>query len=290
MNEQNMIWLSTSLFSNKKNWHRVLSEAVAPFTESNTQINAYQVEFNYLSGENIRLSLLTELGNKEALSRKADNYFKNYFANAGLFTAPVKLPVDGMFMPFPANTIQYGLYPPKTVNTEEPHHYIRSANLSKIILNALNDEIDDDTTITFAYYLHIALIKAIHGYVNDPDVLFTIITANSSANVSNIHEPSVTANIDLMVEITHDVMKNEVFDIELDWLNNWFKLCKIYLQDIDNSTLDSASLNEYYQSNVGTIYKHLGLNAHGQYLLFCFISKALAQYFMITTKEQTEVI
>ncbi len=265
-----MIWLSVSLFSGKANWHRVLGEAIAPFAQTDSLLKGFKVEFNYLSGENIRLALLTDLGNEEALAANADIYLKSYFVKANLPQLPVKLPVDGIFMPFPNNTIQYGLYPAVTIAANELVQYNLPIALSKVIVAALQDEIDDETILTFAFYLQISLVKAIYTLLNNEDTLFALIPPLDNFKVDD----NASSNLSLMKEITDDVMHTEEFESELDWLNGWIDDCKTALLAADN-------VKSIYHLRVQTVYSHLGLNMHGRDMLNYFVIKSLEQHFIV---------
>lgn len=274
-----MIWLSVSLFCSKKNWNRVLSEAIAPFAQTNSLLKGYTVEFNYLSGENIRLALLTDLGNEEGLVKTTDSYFKSYFEKARPPKAAAKLPVDGVFMPFPGNTIRYGLYPAVTIVASELVQYNLPIVLSNILVAALQDEIDDETILTFAFYLQISIVKTIYKLVNNEDELFAIITSAHDFKADN----NALSNLNLMQEITYDVMQTEEFDSELIWLNGWIDDCKAALSIAGKTEANNISnIKSIYHLRVQTVYSHLGINMHGRDMLNYFVLKSLEQHFLVS--------
>ena len=279
MEPRKMIWLSVSLFSSKVNWHGLLSEAIVPFTQTNRLLKGYKVEFNYLSGENIRLGLLTDLDNEDALATNADIYLKNYFEKANLQKAPIKLPVDGIFMPFTSNTIQYGLYPPVTIGLNDLDRHTLSINLSKIIVTALQDEIDDETIITFAFYLQISLVKVMYKLLNDEDLLLAVIPSTDNFKADD----NALSNLSLMKEITDDVIQTEEFDSELNWLNDWIGDCKTALLTAGKTEANTISnMKSIYNLRVQTVYSHLGINMHGRDMLNYFVIKSLEQHFLVS--------
>ena len=281
MAQQQMICLSTSLFSSKKNWHLLLSEAIAPFTQANSWLKSYKITFNYLSGENIRLTLFTDLGNEEALAEQADGYFKSYFEKANLPQQPVKLPVNGIFMPFPGNTIQYGLYPPEAITATDLNRHLLSLNLSKIIVAALQDEIDDETILTFGFYLQISLVKTIYKFLNDVDALFTVI----APAITFKPDDDTLSNLSLMKEITDDVMQTERFDSELNWLNRWSDDCATALLPINKVDPNAISaVMNIYQLHLQTIYSQLGINTYGRDMLNYFVIKSLELHFDVNNR------
>src|SRR5690554_2737148 len=125
-----MIWLSISLFCSKSNWHILFANGVNPFIIANSFIEHYIIEFNYLSGDNIRLSILTNQSIAPQVARNADDYFKTYFLNANLSTNQIKLSGKGVFIPFKENAIQFGLYYPIKIKNEEKDDYIFPVCLS----------------------------------------------------------------------------------------------------------------------------------------------------------------
>lgn len=278
-----MIWLSTSLFCNKKNWHYVLSNGIAPFVANCVALKSYAVEFSYLSGENIRLMLLTEDKAAAALAKYADEHFKAYFDKANLSVVKPDLPVEGIFMQFPSNSIQYGLYPPQSITGDDLKNYAISVELSKVITSTLKDEIDDETVITFAFYLQVALIKAIRQVTGNLEVLSSGL---SEAPQADKYQPdgSVLANSALMKEIANDIWYTEEFYDELGWINSWVSCCKTLLTKNASSGIDNDTLS-FYHTLVATIHRHLGINMHGRRMLNYFIGESLDSYVLLNTNK-----
>ena len=159
---EKMIWLSVSIFCNKSNWHTLLNNGIEPFVLADKNIINYTLELNYLSGENMRLSLLVDEIDAPVVAKSTDIYFKKYFSDAGLSIRPITFPVEGVFMPFQANTVQYGLYHHHIITRGEIERYELQINLSRILLVALKDDIiDDQTILTFGFYLKMGLIKTL---------------------------------------------------------------------------------------------------------------------------------
>ncbi len=278
MEQHAFIWLSISLFSSKENWHRILSEAIAPFAETNRLLKAFKVEFNHLSGENIRLSLLTNIGNEALLAATAHSYFNSYFEEAKLPQQPLKLPVEGVFMPFPANTIQYGLYPPLTVGGDEVDQYALPVTLSKIMVAALQEEIDDETILTFAFYLQIALVKTINKIAQNANVILTLIQPAQNFKP----DESALSNLSTMKEITDDIMQTEKFNDELAWVNWWMEDCYAALAAQYNSDNDTSVIKHIYQQRMQTIYRNTCININGRDMLNYLAEQSLEQFFLVS--------
>src|ERR1700744_947078 len=110
-----MIWLSTSLFCLKSQWNELFANGIAPFLveeqQANALVEAYTIEFNYSGEENIRFSLLTSEKKVNALKKKTQEYFTDYFLKLHHLTKEAPFFVKETSASFPINTIQFGHYP-----------------------------------------------------------------------------------------------------------------------------------------------------------------------------------
>jgi hypothetical protein len=277
--QQELIWLSTSLFCNSTHWGRLMSEGIAGFVSSTPKLINYTIEFNYLSGENIRLALLVSQNDASVIAKNADLHFKNYFAKSNLNIKLHKPLFDGIFMLFPTNTIQYGLYPPQHIIQDEMQRHQTAIDLSEIMIEALQDEIDDEAIITFAFYLQMGLIRSVYKYLNNIDKLF--LTIGDFANADNNLDENLTSDYSIMDEITLDVMQAESFDIDLNWMGSWTKQCMDSLLQTNDS--DEIRIKRFYANRTAAIHRQLGLNIKSENLLDYLIGRSLLQYF-ITNK------
>ncbi|PJJ84441.1 hypothetical protein [Mucilaginibacter auburnensis] len=265
------VWLSLSLFCAKNNWNKLLEEGIEVFIKDQKAINNYAISFNFLSGENIRLSLQATREDALDVAKGADDFFKNYFSLANFTVKKIRFPIDGVFKPMPMNSIQYGLYhgTPKTLDD-----VTNLTNFSKILIRALKEcTIDDETIITFAFYLQVSLIKILIKHVKAAvDLMF--ITNRMENNETEIQE-EIVLDVALLDEIALDIMQTERFDIELDWLNNWIDFNELELKKITGL---NRSIEYFYNNKVSIISNCLGLNDNSRFLLNNGIQKALRKY------------
>jgi len=265
-----MIWMSTSLFCCKNEWNKIFSSGIIPFLadeKTNKFLNAFRIEFNYLSGENIRFLLLTTEINAPKLAKHTDEYFKNYFFGANLYAPEIKLPVNGIFRPFLANTIKYGLYPPQTIANKEKEDYLFSIHFSQIILDALKEnKIDNESILTFAFYLQLGLIKAINiiypGFAPDyvEDKLLDACIVKTQFEKSK----------EMLEEIARDIMISRNGTEIAEWFVKWLTSCKSEIkrhEDIEVKTL--------YSNMVFVICKNLAITPQMNSMLSYFIEQVL---------------
>lgn len=280
--QENLLWLSTSLFCCKSHWNYLLREGVKPFLNDTTHekyLRSYQLEFNYLNGENIRLALLAKEDHAETLAKKTDNYFKNFFSISALPTNEPDLTDWGIFMPFPANSIQYGLYKVDPLNRNDEKDYSFQRELSLLIAEGLGEEnIDQETIITFAFYLHVALIKLITA--KDPAITTELM---QSYHTVPFHETDEHEDIEFMTakyednkevlqEIAEDIMKHTPSSTTVpSWLERWMELCEAELIS-DSGQYQEKTLNNIHSRIIYFINKHLSITDKMRLVLYYFIT------------------
>jgi hypothetical protein len=229
-----MIWLSTSLFCSKNEWNKLFVDGILPFlTDKITSgfLDDYTIELNYVDGENIRLSLLTTETNAAQLTKHADEYFKDYFSKPNLAIPEVDLPDEEIPISFPSNTIQFGLYPNHTIIESEKENYSLSISLSHIILDALKDDaIDDDTILTFAFYLQLSLIRCINDIYPEPvDKLKSVyknLVYDTKITDKELIRVKFAESRQMLNEIKQDIMSDKSHEDTPEWLETWMDSCK----------------------------------------------------------------
>lgn len=265
-----MIWLAASIFCNKSNWHKLLNDGILPFISTEHDIINYTFSFNYLSGENIRLSLLTSQHNAPSLSKNMDNYFKAYFSKANLSRETIELPVNGIFIPFSANSIQYGLYPPVKITPSEKESYKMSIILSEVLCKALKDNIiDNETILTFAYYLKMGLIKTL-TFV-DPQFLNNLKPSDKFPNGASdeINPLAFEDSKETLIEVAMDIFQPTSETDIPEWFQDWLDGCKYF---VNKNKLD---LHTAFGEISTIINKHLALPIKMNNMLSHFIERVL---------------
>lgn len=267
------IWLRTSLFVEKNQWAYVLRNGIKSFIEQpsiDTITEALMIEFNYMSGENIRFAIKVPGQNAEMLAYEIDAFFKSLFTKSNLPSKDIELPVQGLFLPFPGNTIQYGLY-----NGLFPVDNAITKIISKTsayIIEALMDEtINDETLIMLAFYFHCALITQAKE-IKQHDFTNIYITEIYPSDVTVITEDFLVQKyeenkINLMeVEESIRNYQSTESDDNPFWLGEWMMACKEVI------TSQYEENDDLFIAIVKSINKQLGLTSNMQKLVHHFIS------------------
>jgi len=295
----NLTEIAVSLLCCKSEWNRLFADGIIPFVTDIDLSASYTIKFNYDDEENIRLSLYTTEINAKQLAEKAAEYFKDWFLKANLIV-PEMIPVgEEAPIPFPINSIQFGSY-----HREEKENLSLSVNLSQIILDALKEDvIDDETILTFAFYLQICLIKLITqidpGFINTLKPAFKDAELGEPENADTNHAaiegqiskvPSesmdavnsfIMERISLnekfeeykagLLEITSDVMNSADEADILGWLKLWLNTCKTEL----NRPVENENIIITYKRIIDTVYGHLGIAPETNAMLSYFVQRAL---------------
>jgi hypothetical protein len=285
---QDLAWLSASLFCGKDHWNALLSKGIKPFINQlvpQKEVKSFHVQFSYASGENIRLALQTEAAQAKQLAKRMDLYFKDFFSKVNFPKKEIKLPVDGVFMPFPPNTIQYGLYKlPKEKSARALDENHLKQELSLLMIEALGEEcIDEETILTFAFYLHMAWVKSVSSHHAKLEGLMGLYREDAYALPGESMDSAFLSekyrdNEILLLGIFYDIMDQQPTGIDHipAWLENWMGLCKRTTEKRLPSFQDKDKAFELiHLQMVHFIHTQLGITENMKRLLFYFISQII---------------
>ena len=280
--EQNPVWLSTSLFCNKNHWNDVLVNGIKPFLDHNMrqkQLNLYNVEFNYIRGDNIRLSLQTQDTYAEELAKQTDEYFKKFFSQKNYPTKEYDF-FDTVFMPFPVNTIQYGLYKNKILsNHNDDRLYRIRKTLSDLMIIVLSDDvIDEEKILLFAFYLMIIYKKILtkNHYTIDFTLQYQQHQVNRNVSIAEgMVAETYAENKEVLQEIAADLSTPEnLKDNEFFLLRDWIKLCEDDVAaTIQGNKEYSILLYSNYLETFHLINRQLAITDNMAVMLLYFVSQ-----------------
>lgn len=261
--QQKPLWLATSFFCSRDRWNIILKKTRRIVEDLRYDLLSYHIQTNNQYGENIRVSFLTVEEKIDDVGQTIRLCFEPLFSSFP--EEAFKTPISSIALPFPTNTFEFGLY---EINFHEkllPTYKIQEV-LSKAMMEGLEEEeIASDTLVTFSLYLQVSLIKACSKFLNKREEWLSIfIPVDSEPNVVN--QAAKSANLDLVFEITSEVMGNDKFDEELAWLDRWYRACFILIEKEvialeDKGLIDIEKFTkEFYLKSAYFIYTQLGLS------------------------------
>lgn len=260
---QKPIWFATSCFCSREKWNILLKEIRRIVEDLKHDLISYHIQINNHYGENIRISFLTIEEKIDDVGQTIRNCFEPLFSSFPEET--FKAPISSITLPFPTNTFEFGLYEIKFHEKLLPTYKIQEV-LSKAMMEGLEEEeITRDTLVTFSLYLQVSLIKACAKFLNKREEWLSIfIPVDSEPNVVN--QAAKSANLDLVFEITSEVMGNDKFDEELAWLDRWYCACFLLIEKKvialeDKGLIDIEKVTKgFYLKSAYFIYAQLGLS------------------------------
>lgn len=158
---KDMSWIKTSIFTSKQNWKLILSAlgSLLELSQLKKNVQYHLIQFNYSGGENIRIAYYVNKGTELETCKIIDFYFKNYFKNEDLIFIKECRNLIGLFLPYPQNSIRYGLYTdPADNNLYEELHQALTKSIHYIFTQS---DVETNLLITFSYYINLCLFKNI---------------------------------------------------------------------------------------------------------------------------------
>ena len=269
--------LSVSLYCSKEHWNKVLSDGIDPLVDhlwKENKLKYYHLVFNYSSGENIRLSLFVPSGKAKSVARYVDEYCNHFFSVHKLPSEEIQFPVDGVFMPFPANSVQYGLFG-QEYYVDNDFDLIFQSRLSSLLILILKDvQIDDAEILTLSFYLHFSLLKIVLQTCRTaPHELRELrgLLAPGGINMDLVQR-KMADNRDMLIEIADEIMQ---MSAQLpDWLITWKQYCEERIEKRNSLCTDRIIEGKLLYAEISMlINKQLGLNEQMRLLLFYFLDE-----------------
>ena len=253
----------------------MLADGIGPLTDHLLKENLlryYHLEFNYSAGENIRLSLFVPPGKVKSVARYIDEYYNHFFSVHQLPSEEIHFPVDGVFMPFPANSVQYGLYG-HAYYIDDDFDLIYQYRLSVILMLLLkDDQIDDEKILTVSFYLHFSLLMAIAQKCGTGSHCLPEIPEQWAPGVTDMDfiQRKLADNKDALIEIAGEIM--QMSDQSPDWLIAWMQYCGERIEKRNFKHADRIMEGkQLYVEMAMLINTQLGLNEQMRLLLFYFL-------------------
>jgi len=270
-------WLSISLFCKKHHWPDLMQNGILPHINKlrhEGRVKNYCLEFNGSNGDNIRLTLLVPASNASTVARETGDHFTAYLSTLPVTENKKEADARKLFMDFPDNTIQYGLY---TVDNGDP---ALQQGLSEIIITALFTEAKDDTIIIrLAFYLYITLLQVASGntglsFKQLLTMEYCFYTDLGETGDAVIMKQFFAENRHMLFETSYTIMKLRGGLPE--WVYQWAGLCEIKFKNHPVYNNSSIAAKAVFDTIAGYIDKQINLSANTRILLFHFIRQLTA--------------
>jgi len=265
-------WLCLSVFAKKSDWHFLLMVAIKPILtllEQKGELISFKVCFSHFGGENIGIALLVKRSMATRVAKEVDFLFKDFFRRHDLIPVLKEGPFESVFMPYPQNTVQYGLFSTNDYNSQ------LSEALSRTMIDGLaEDKIDDEMLLTFSVYILFLCYKAMMPAEVNIVEYYSACTAAVEQNIetydlfkSKHNELNLTLR-EIFNDLDQPFNKNG-----LHWLSHWNIA---YLNALAGATNCFEQLT-LLKKTEGLLKEQLGLNDFSHGLLKYFLHQIIVQ-------------
>jgi hypothetical protein len=266
-------WLSVSIFCSRSHWNQLLNEISLLLHKMQFEdIHPILLQFNYLGGDNIRWALYIPAEETNNFTRQIDDHFRYFFSKARLPVKEFSLPVVGNFFSYPTNSIQFGLYTPVFRDDKETmHHFGIRSSLSRLMIEKLaSDTIDDETIVTFAFYLHLALMKLIltNNYASIKEWR-NVHNFNSIPTSYPITIKEVEDNREKILDIANEIINPDSATKVPVWLKKWLDMFDMEIKELTHPWYNIKLL--HYRRFIYHLHMQLGITAKMESLLFFYL-------------------
>lgn len=272
------MWLNASIFCKRNNWGELLKNGVNSFVKSSMEektVNSYSVELNFSECDHVRLAILLEKHNVLQVGEAMTRYFSDFFENSGFDSPDLQLPIDRFFLPFPCNSIRYGLYNAFSWPYNQVLVNIQR-ELSDIIIQSVSEEIvDEELLVTLGFYLHSMWLerrKLIAEFEGDDPVIHFYPVDNHTAEGKFV-EARIHTRYLLIREMLEDIYRvvRNVDDPSCGdcpaWLQQWSGACDRYTNSTHHNTNEVPAL----------ISRCLGLTPIANFMVFYFLKQTFGE-------------
>jgi glycosyltransferase involved in cell wall biosynthesis len=255
-------WITCSLFAPMTIWRGLLTQFHHLLEELKNEFLYFQVQINDDKGSNIRIALLAKAENKQKICDVLSLRFKPLLS--GFPIDDTKGKVDSIFLPYPTHVVEFDLYhvyyDEKLSDTYEVQQEI-----SNLIIEVLKqDDIDLETITTFCFYVQVCLINAILKHPISEVDMVQMLSSHIPKNTNSI-EAASNENMEILAQITSDIICAEEQEDELSWITKWMAFCEKSIekhlgQHDEETSTTKGTLKTFYQSFVFRIHERMGLS------------------------------
>ena len=247
-------WLSISLFNNKSKRPVILRKGISLFLHKlhlSGDLICFRIFFNSSGGENIRVAILSATKSASRIACFTDNYFKSFYKEKGYIVSASKFPVNSLFLDFPNNSIQYGLftlrrkeYSPSEVNFHNKFNSFVIAALGNPSWNK-----NKEALFFFAFCLNQCLLNhLISSVILDKQMLVHLIYEVKAS-------PQDIETFRKMLQKDDDMLKVPSIDVNTDEFEKLVnaELNEIAIESIDSYIVKIKKIKTYINECIGLL-------------------------------------
>jgi hypothetical protein len=255
-----------------QDWGGILQAAVIPFLEANKNaFHSFYITLNSTPGEHLRLSLVTDKDNCTAISSAAADWFNTSFQMARDFKAPPVVYVDE------SEPLAYDNIPMAAVDG----FYGQTTTILLKTLAGMN--ITDETLLTYACYLHLALIGSLAARFNKAPLFFSPLydpaSLSSHPDTSLVNELIVLKfeeNSAFILETAGILLSGTQPDNIPEFITAWLKAVSAEIDKLlpDKNGHLLSTMHRYFALSIN---RQLGITVNMRALLYYFIYRGITE-------------
>ena len=259
---QKPVWLAASCFCLKDKWNSIFTEMRNIIEGLNHSVFSYHIQINNRYGDNVTVFLLTNQEKIDDVGKKIRLGFEPLLSSFS--EEKFKLPINSILLPFPTNTLEFGLHVIYFNEKILSEYKILKTISDAIIVGLKEEKIMNDTIVAFSFYLQISLIKACSQFLSKSEDWISVFYIQENLKSSALIEKALEENLDLVLEIISDIMENE--KLETEWLTKWYNACYAMIQEKiiciknDDNIASEKIVKEFYLTMTTFIFHQIGLS------------------------------
>jgi len=247
------IRLSISVFAQKKKYRLYFKAFIHPLFEKLEEagfLMDFQIMLNNISGDNIRLVLVIANNMQTEAIAILQTSFTDFINRYALQPKVFKNERSSIFMNFPVNSIQYGLFSTRGF-ADDPTTAMLRKGISKVMIKLFCQEnIDDDLLVTFSVCIWFSWIKVL---LNSNSILTDKIAEilpllNIDVSEESALLDSYNTLMPYLIDLYKTIIDSRKYRTGFNWLAGWeITVHSIIKQDccLADFTRVSSQLNSF---------------------------------------------
>ncbi len=268
--------LYISLYCREADWNGVIKDAIFPFLKDiiRGEELQYTLHLSREKGESIGLTLWCQRDLASVVLDNTDAHFKDFMQKKLQQEAVDVKKVTTLFMPFPNNSIQYGIHEfSPSIATEE---YLSCwQNATEVVFTMLAKErFDMNDLSTICLYLNISLLLSCPGCIPHVVQVFKEqFPDNREVGEADERYQESIRDIEAIFDDCMNLVT--ISNAELKWVYDWIKSFELLL-----GQNNGMNMHVILQTNI-LVRKQLSLNFKGSLILDFFLFKLLTNKIVV---------